>query len=86
MREKGIDIQAQFNYLEGIEESEDILNGNSLDDDTLDSTVGNLLLAKHDETYFKRNDLATILIEHEFLKGRKELVHYLFSQINTGIL
>lgn len=71
LKQKGIEILAKFNYLENVDEP-DGQDDTNLDDLYPDCTSSSVVLENHDNSYFKRTDLARILLEHEFLHGRKE--------------
>lgn len=73
LRAKNITILPKYNYLAEQEEpyAENILPADDVDL-ALNCTNPVVLFEKHEESYFKRNEIAKILLEHEFLNGRKK--------------
>lgn len=75
LRAKNILILPKYNYLAEQEEPD---AENTLPDDidlTLNCTNPEVLFEKHEESYFKRNDIAKVLLDHEFLNGKKKYLN-----------
>lgn len=74
LKAKNVNIPEEFHYLNEVQ----LQNGDELLDIVLEedvtTTEATVLLKTHDENLFKRRDIAKIVLEAEFLKGRSRFV------------